>query len=57
MDVRLRRDGPRGGAWREEVCVLELNGYLRWFKKILAQIVKYLTRFAMNIKGQCCYNI
>ena len=42
MDVRLHRDGPRGGAWREEVCVLGLKGYLRWFKKILAQIVKFL---------------
>ena len=40
MDDCLHGDGPRGGAWREEVGVFELEGNPAGSKKkILAQLL------------------
>ena len=57
MDDCLRGEGPRGGAWREEVCVLELEGNPAGSKDSRT-IVKFVrtNKIRNECKGRCCFN-
>ena len=60
MDDCLRGEGPRGGAWREEVCVLELEGnHAGSKKKILAQLLSLWkqNKIRNESRDRCCFNL